>query len=493
MSETRSLAASPDLSVRAGRPAEDRNRAASAIRNIWVTALLVAIPAATYYGFLLCLGAKGFFDALPHGLVFNSMAQHFVQGRFDVDPASIGDEGFLRDGAVYAYFGILPALLRVPLLSLANFATMDFTRLGCLCAVTLMALFKALSVLVVARRSTPSMNFLTVLLLAAVLVGGAQVQFLRPSIFQEASLWANACAAGFIYLFVLGWARRDGFSRAVLLGMAVAAGLCLLARVSTGLGLYLAFGFLWLRLLYEAWRAGELGASWATFAVPMAVICVFAGATGIVNAERWGNPLVFADLSRQLIALTRSPDRLVRLHEYGEFNPIRLVYALGYYFVPVWALPDGAGGMPWAEFRDRVFDFVELPPGSFFVSDPLLVGLASYGIACLLRRQDGLRPGVVVPVLGGLAVPPLLILMALALAFRYRLEFYPFLELAALIGFARLVVSEGRRVRTWCAAGAMVSVVAAHAMWVLTMLSPFGPVQNMIGTQSVGAFYRSLF
>src|SRR5665213_3098111 len=116
--------------------------------------------------------------------------------------------------------------------------------------------------------------------------------------------------------------------------MAVVAGLCLLARVSTALALYLALGFLWLRVVWRDRRIAH--------AVPIAILVGFAAVAGGVNLARWGNPLVFADLSRALI-LQRFPDRLARLHEYGEFNPIRLGYALGYYFLPVWALA-GMGG-----------------------------------------------------------------------------------------------------------------------------------------------------
>ncbi len=101
----------------------------------------------------------------------------------------------MRDGAVYAYFGVLPALMRLPLVRLAGFAATDFTRLGCLAAVGLMAYFKTLSVLTIARRAQAARGFLTGALLAVVLAGGAQIQFLRPSIFQEAALWADACAA----------------------------------------------------------------------------------------------------------------------------------------------------------------------------------------------------------------------------------------------------------------------------------------------------------
>ena len=457
-------------------------------------ALVWLLPAVIWYALLLCAGSTGLTAPVNHGLVFNSMLVHLLHGRFDVDPAAIGDEGYLRDGAVYAYFGIVPALFRLLFLPLKNFATTDFTRLGCLVAVSLMALFKVLSVVVVARRAEPKKGaVLTSLLIAAILAGGAEVEFLRPSIFQEVSLWADACAAAFVYLFLRGWQRDDGFTPRLLSLMALAAGLCLLTRVSTALGLYLALGFLWLRLVWCDARDGALRRKLAMYAVPAAILGGFILLTAAVNYERWGSPLVFVDLSRQVIAHTKYPDRLARVRAYGEFNPVRLLYGLGYYFAPVWMLRDGAGDMLWAAFRDRVFDSVELPPGSFFVTDPLLIGLGVCGLIGLRRREAGLRPALVWPVLGGLAVPIVLILMAIALAYRYRLEFYPLLELLAFIGFARLVVSGGARARRWCAVGAVVSIVAAQAMWVLSMLSPFGPVGGVVGKAGVVAFYRSLF
>jgi hypothetical protein len=408
------------------------------------------------------------------------MALHLLHGRFDVGPASIGDEGYLRDGLVYAYFGILPALFRMIFLPLADFATTDFTRIACLSAVAVMALFKVLSVEIVARRAAAANGALVTLLLVVMLAGGAQIEFLRVSVFQEVGLWAGACAAAFVYLFLRGWDRETGFLPGLMSAMAGIAGLCLLARVSTALGLYLALGFVWLRVV---WRERRIA-----YAAPIAILLGFAAIAGGINLARWGNPLVFVDPSRALI-LQRFPDRLARLHEYGEFNPARLVYALSYYLIPVWALVGGVGELLWAGFRDRIFDSVELPPASFFVSDPLLIALSTYGLVRL--RRQGRRADLVLPVLGGLLVPILLMLMLIDLSFRYRLEFYPFLELAAFIGFADLVRRERRR--GWFAAGAIFSVVAAQAMWLMTMLSPFGPVQSVVGPDGVGAFYRGLF
>ncbi|HEY1797164.1 MAG TPA: hypothetical protein VGG57_13720 [Stellaceae bacterium] len=430
------------------------------------------LPACVWYALLLCAGGGGLTAPVPHGLVFNSMALHLLHGQFDVDPAAIGDEGYLRDGLVYAYFGIFPALSRMLLLPLAEFATTDFTRVACLSAVAVMALFKVLSVELVARRAAAANGALVTLLLVVILAGGAQIEFLRPSIFQEVGLWAAAWAAVFVYLFLRGWSGDAGFSPRLMSAMAAVAGMCLLTRVSTALGLYLALGFLWLVVVWRDRR-------WRQVA-PIAILLGFAAMAGAINLARWGNPLVFADLSRALIG-ARFPDRLARLHRYGEFNLARLPFGLSYYLFPIWALPE----LIWTGFRDRMFDSVELPPASFLVSDPLLVALAVYGAIDTARRRDRL----VLPVLLGFLVPIGLMLTAISLTFRYRLEFYPFLELAAFVGFAHVA---GMR-RGWLAVGAVVSVVMAQAMWVLTMLSPFGPVQSVVGPAGVAAFYRGLF
>src|SRR5712691_3708883 len=88
---------------------------------------LLLLPALYYYAFLLTMaGSTGLFQPVTYGLTFNSMLSHLLEGRFDVDPATIGPEGFLRDGAVYAYFGIFPALFRALFLPLPDFATTDF-------------------------------------------------------------------------------------------------------------------------------------------------------------------------------------------------------------------------------------------------------------------------------------------------------------------------------------------------------------------------------
>jgi hypothetical protein len=449
-------------------------------------ALILLMPAIFYYGALIAVGG-GLFEPVPHGLVFNDMLVHLLHGRFDVDPAVIGKEGYLRDGATYAYFGVAPALFRLVFLSFSDFNTLDLTRLGCLVAVSTMALFKVLTAATIARRvGSERAPLLMPLIFAAILLSGAQIEFLRASIYQEVALWADACAAAFVYLVVVGWLDEAGFSGRLVAGMALASGLCLLTKVSTALGLYIAFGCLWLLLV---WRDRRL---LRTFAPAVAIIIGFAAGGAAINVARWGNPLVFVDLSRASI-LADYPDRLARLHEFGEFNPIRLVFAVGYYFAPFWVLRAGDGHLWWQAFQQRAIDSVELPPSSFFVSDLLWVSLAAFGLVALLRHDGLPRRTVILSVLPGLLVPIVLMLTAISMTFRYRLEFYPFLELCGFAGLVRLFAAPGRRATFWIGVGAIIGIVTAHAMWLLYMLSPFGPAQEVMNGLPIVTFYRSLF
>src|SRR6516164_10579265 len=72
-----------------------------------------------YYGALITNGTFNFLQPTPYwvGLTFNSMLEHLLHGHFDVDPEAVGSEGFLRDGRVYAYWGIFCAVIRLPLLT----------------------------------------------------------------------------------------------------------------------------------------------------------------------------------------------------------------------------------------------------------------------------------------------------------------------------------------------------------------------------------------
>ena len=461
--------------------------------------------AVCWYAYLVAVGSPNPFTAEKYGLTFNSMLLHLLQGRFDVDPAVIGDEGYLRDGAVYAYFGIFPALFRVLFLPLHNFATLGLTRTGCLAAAVLTALFKTLALLLMWRRAgAPRSSQLLTVMLAVVLMTGVPLQFLRPSIYQETELWAGAFAAAFVYLVLRGWTSENGFTPRLLSAMAAVAGLCLLTRVSTALGLYLALGCICLRLAWADLRSlnpHAIGLRLRQFLWPTAILVCCAAVTFFINEQRWGNPLVFVDLTRSIKTVTQYADRFERERLYGDFNPIRLGYGLFYYFLPVWILRDGSGQLLWQGFAERTLDSAELPPAGFLVTDPLLLGLAVCGILYLIRDRALPRRGLIGLTGLALSVPAMLMLIAVHMTFRYRMEFYPLFELFGFIGFGYIATAaaHGRGIGRWTAKatetvvamGALWSIVVAHGLWFVYVLSPFGPAWMEMHGAGVIEFYRT--
>jgi hypothetical protein len=426
------------------------------------------------------------------------MLLHLLNGAFDVDPQTIGDEGVLRNGLTYAYFGIAPALLRLPLVLFPDFATTDYSRLSCLAAVCAMAACKLAAVLTVwqavGRRDRLS---LAVLLAMTTLLGGSQIQFLRGMIYQEVVLWAVAMASAFVYLVVGGYYSERGFGPGRLAALATAAGLCLLTRVSTAIGLYAALGLLWLPLGWRIARTLDPGrlpmAVLARFGPSAGILCGFAVIAGFINYERWGDAFAFTDPQHYLWAMIHDRDRLLRDQQYGIFNLIRLGYGLIYYFVPVWVLRTADGDLLWSQFQHRTIDSVELPPSSFFISDPLLIGLTVFTLIHLVRSRTDLDRAIAVPVLAGLCVPIVLILTFVSMAFRYRLEFYPFFDLCAFLGLGVLLSRPKAPPRRAFAAAACAGVVGAHFFWLLYMLSPLGDAGALLAGRDVVTFYRSEF
>jgi hypothetical protein len=479
-------------------PEKGRHLTASSANPLLVWMFLGLAVASAYYVFVITLaGVLDFLAPVPYGLTFNSMLSHLLVGRFDVDPQTISDEGTLRHGLVYAYFGILPAVLRLPFVWLPNFASTDYSRLACVVAVAIMAGFKLLSVQTVWRvAGTRERLALPILFTIAILIGGPQIQFLRPSVYQEVLLWTGTLSAGFVYFVLRGYYSERGFSLSVLNSLALIAGLCLLTRVTMALGLYIAFGLLWLHLAWRSLRDPEgrsRTAGLARLVVPVVILLAFAAVTAYVNYERWDNPLTFAGSQGYIWATVNAPDRFLRAKEYGEFNLIRLGYNLIYYFFPIWVLRTVDGALLWSVFQHRTIDAVELPPSSFFLTDPLVFGLAAFCLVQLVRHKDALTRTIVVPVLAGLAVPIMLILIFISETFRYRMEFYPFVDLCAFIGFGILLARTAKPPARLFAIAAIGTVLASHAVWLLYALSKLGPASVVLGNMDVMSYYLSWF
>jgi hypothetical protein len=461
-----------------------------------------------FYGSLLWTSWK-MSPVDPLDLTFNSMLAHLLRGQFDVDPKIVGYEGFVRNGHVYAYWGVWCALLRIPLWVLGQM-DMDVTTWSCLAAVCLAGMAKVRALLLLRRHGlqTPVAASVFGLMLAYILLGGSQIGYLRISVYQEVIFWSYAFASVFIYLAVKGLVNH-WFNLGTLSRMALCAGLALLTRVPTGVGLLLAMALLLLVLAVQSMTAEagardpvlwRLGRSFAQhrMLVPLGILCALVVTAGAINYFRWENPAIFANYDLYLDN-QQFPDWLPRIKMYGAFNLHRIPFGLVYYFLPIWVLSGRHGQLLFIATQIRLFDRVEMPPSSFFLTDLLpFCFIVLLAVALWRRRAGGLHPvgQWAVALAAGLLVPCLLMLSYISVTYRYRMDFYPLIDLLAFLGLYVTLTSEAMlatfaRFRRWIAAGLVVSVASSFIVLSLynLALTPPGKLHGYYH-QGVELFYR---
>ncbi len=429
---------------------------------------LLAAAALALYAMSLAAGG-GLFGPVHDGMVFNSMLAPLLRGRFDVDPATIGFEGFARGGRIYSYVGIVLALVRLPLLLVGGIGW-DVTRVSCLVA-SVLAVWCMAAAARTGHRAAGASPAMAAILAMAILFGPFY-GFLRPSIYQEVVDWDGAFAAWFVLLAARGLLREEGFTTGRLCWMAVAAGLVLHTRVSTVIGLYAALGLLMLRLAWlegGGWRGLVPRALTSRFMTPLSILLVFAAAAAGVNYERWGNPLTFANFADYLWTRHYAPQRLA-VEARGLFSLGRLWLGVLYYWVPIGAIVGPNGQFLLHGPMSYWVESAEFPPSTFLLSDPLLLFLGIAG----WRARGGARvgPGAGM-LLAGLAIPAVLIMTAVSMALRYRIEFYPLLQLGAWLGLARLGPRRG--VVGVALLLAMIGVVTNFLVLFAYQRIPYGP------------------
>jgi hypothetical protein len=257
--------------------------------------------------------------------------------------------------------------------------------------------------------------------------------------------------------------------------MAVLAGLCLLTRVSTSIGLYAACGAMMLpEVLAAASRTGICPSALRLLQMlllPSAVLISFAAICGYINYARWGSPLTFQDYRYYNILTVNDPAYDVLIN-YGYFDVRRIPFALQYYFLPVWTIIGSDGHFLFRAIQDRLYYTVELPPATFLASDLLLCVLALLGCARLWREGSAARLVAVC-----LMIPGILILMAIAATFRYRMEFYPFFEFLALFGLLSLpgkIAMRPRLLTGACGAMIAVTIISSHVFLLAYKIAPWG-------------------
>ncbi|MGY6499531.1 MAG: hypothetical protein ACXIVQ_01335 [Acidimicrobiales bacterium] len=393
---------------------------------------------------------------------YDAQARSFLDGRWDIEPGILGIEAFEVDGREQTYFGVVPALMRVPVVAATDSLDGRLTRLSMTAALVVsMAAASSLSWAVrglVRPGAALERPDLVVAAVVPVLVGsGSILLFLagRAWVYHEAIAWAVA--------FTLLTARNVTVhlmtGRTVpLVVAAVAAVAALHTRASTGAGAVAMVALVGAAAVLagrpdsptrRGTRTGRRGALLADrvllvppprVALPLAAACVsLAVVTYVgVNMARFGEPLRLPLELQTYVAISEERQEVLEANDGSLF---------GLQFVPTTALqylrPDAVS-------LGRVYPFVGFPDGRatvvgdvrFDTLDPAssipasmpalavgaVVGMVLVGRA--VARRDRLRV-LAVPLVGGAAGAATCLTIGYV-AHRYQGDALPFLIVASL-------------------------------------------------------------
>lgn len=221
-----------------------------------ICAALLALISAVYYFALMSRFTFNVNVDQGFGLVFNDMLLRLLRGDFTIDPAIIGFEAFIANGKSYAYFGVVPALIRLPLLPFFDLRNEPVAVLTCTIAAAGIVFFYAASVLTAAHTRIPAT--LTLALSATCAFAGVPSYLVKASIvYIEPILWAACLSAAYIFILTRSIVKGTAPRPAALALLALLAGICIHTRISTALGLCLATALIVLRNMTQRFRCAS--------------------------------------------------------------------------------------------------------------------------------------------------------------------------------------------------------------------------------------------
>jgi len=370
---------------------------------------------------------------------YDVQARAIAHGHLDVPPEVAGIEGFVIDGKTQLYFGVGPALMRLPFTAWGDGLDGRLSTLSQVLAVGVLAIASA-RLLARARRlvvGAPTGRPWWFTAAAVVPAVATPVIFLasRPIVYHEAELWGAAAGLAGLDL-VLRW-HDTGRGRHLVEAMLFAT-FAMSVRPSTGAAPAVALGLFGLGALWNRdWRrAGTL------------VLCAVVPLLGfvVVNYARFHSPFdvpfpqqVFSQFNAQRQAGLAANDGSL----FGaRFAPTNLVEYLSPTAIRFQRLFPFVGWGPKATvIGDVTFDTVD-HSSSLTVGAPALVVLGVVGAWWTLRRDRGWTWRVVVL---AAAVGTVSTFTIAYVAQRYLVDLVPLLVLLA----APAVWVWARSAETW--------------------------------------------
>ena len=442
-------------------------------RTIWLHRWFVVTTAvcATAFAWMITDGTFQFEFAESFGDFYDYQAASLLQGRLDVPTGVLSGEAFVVDGKTYGYFGITPALLRLP------FAAYD-VEFGCLSRSFMVGYFVAyLTLVYLTLLRTASLaglpfgrpaNWITVLLLANVGLGST-LFFLssRAYIYHEAALCGVmfALLSGYCTLRYLAAPETKWW-----LGGLIAGVLSVHSRPPVGLFALTLLGCAALFTLVRAWTAQPAGKKFAPLFAPLAIgalsilgVLSFNGLSYLKFKTFDGAPLKYH--------VQYNPERLAKIEgknfHAGNFRYNFSVYVWrpGFILRPTFPYISMRGPGPeiYPESKiDLAEETLALPYSMPCLVFLALLGCASAGAAgAATRRPVFALTLAIIPMTGALFT-------AVATSQRYTADFCPWLIFLAAFGLPALQAASGRW-RVW--SHTAIVALAACSLFVTTALT----------------------
>jgi hypothetical protein len=382
----------------------------------------------------------GFYDAL---------ARSIIHGHLDVPRTAIGVEAFTFEGKTYGYFGIGPALLRIPLILI--FPRMDglWSRLLILIAasISLMCAYRIMRMVSLGTAAnTRFQRLLHSLFILSAGVGSTTVFLVgRSYTYHEALMWSGA----FALLFTCTILRYFSRPRGSLLALAGAfAFMSFHCRPTVGLGALLAVTALAAILI---WRAitqpkaaqsflglGPVAAPARHALIATIIVAITLGTYFGVNYAKFRTfdavPLryydFYAEFPKRLKATEGKQIHLKNiptgLATYFGVHGVRLKNKFPWFYMEEEATFIGSPA------NDVIESFSTVP-----VSMPALMLLGVIGSAALISSSDEKLHRARLPALS-LFLGGAIVLATVGITERYLHDFYPALIICAAAGAARV-------------------------------------------------------
>ncbi len=421
------------------------------------------LPALIYWA-IITAGTFNLFGPSYSWQSYNYLALALADGRQSIPAEAISAEGLYIDGKVYMYYGILPALMRLPLIPFLDLREVPVARLVNLFMLLVgqFALQWVILRIAAAQGRTQAIDrFVTVALSLILWFGSAAMLLLpNPNVYYQPYGAAHMVSSLFVALLaydllVVGRAPRG--SRLLLYGLLAALGVY--TRQTYAVGLYAATLLLLLPDLAE-WRRARgpaFGAALRGAVLPL-LIMFLAGAGYLALAYARSGHLTtgwsVADWGYSSIAPRDA--RLITLSE-QQFSAVRIVPNFVYFMV---------GGTHWREPLIEALGGGTVRtlshPFRYLVYTPLALLIAGVGLWALVRQPPALARLCRLAAVA-LSIPALLQLAYGTVFVRYSCELWPLLFWLILVAQRQVDPAAlfGRRQAAGMAAMSVLLLVSA--------------------------------